>query len=141
MLFYLIKKMKKYKYISKKLIEKYCVKNNEKWENHFALWNFIEILTFSKFIKFYKFYYKETKLQKYNFIEEIAKLRNASAHNFCILNNFKYYNDFSFKPSKSLQSKIRALSIFNKNKKLKYLKNPLYMIVYVYYFLLKNYAL
>lgn len=46
---------------------------------------FYEILTFSEFIKFYKFYCKETKLQKYNFIEEIAKLRNVSAHNFCIL--------------------------------------------------------
>lgn len=45
--------------------------------------------------------------------------------NFCILNNLRSYENFSFKPTKHLQTKMRKLSIVSKNKKLTYLENPL----------------
>ena len=121
----LYKNQRKCNIYQKKLIEKYYIENNEKWENRFALWNFIEILTFSEFVKFYQFYCKTTKMQGCSFVDQISKLRNASAHNFCILNNLRSHENFSFKPTKHLQTKIRKLSIVSKNKKLTYLENPL----------------
>ncbi|EAK0980353.1 Abi family protein [Campylobacter lari] len=121
----LYKDKKKCNIYQKRLIEKYYINNNGKWENHFALWNFIEILTFSEFVKFYQFYCNVTKMPSCNFVDQISKLRNASAHNFCILNNLKSYGNFSFKPTKQLQTKLRKLSVIGKNKKLTYLENPL----------------
>lgn len=56
----------------KNLIEKYFIKKENTWENHFALWNFIEIMTFSEFIKFYNFYSENSKdFKKYPFVKEI----------------------------------------------------------------------
>ena len=122
----------------RKLIEKYYVNQNGIWENYFALWNFIEILTFSEFTKFYQFYCKSSDLKEHNFVNQIGKLRNASAHNFCILNNLKSYKNFYFKPTKLLQTKIRALSVVRKDKKLTHLENPLIHDCICLLFLIKD---
>lgn len=121
----------------KRLIEKYYIKNRNEYESNFALWNFIEILTFAEFINFYNLYFEQSEELKAPFIKEVKELRNAAAHNFCILHILKDYTSINFKPSKLLQRKIREMNIFNQDKKLKKLKNPIIHDCLCLLFLLK----
>ncbi len=63
----------------------------EKYEQNFALWNIIEILNFNDFIEFYNLYFSmyrnEERLNLYYFFKFVKHLRNACAHNNCILNS------------------------------------------------------
>ena len=70
-----------------KIFSKYDLDKNKKIEN-IPIWEFLEIITFGELINFFEFYTKKYKLEdsKYIFIlREINKLRNAVAHNSCVL--------------------------------------------------------
>lgn len=71
----------------KKIFSKYDLDNDKKIEN-IPIWEFLEIITFGELINFFDFYTSEYNLsdKKYVFIlREINKLRNAVAHNSCVL--------------------------------------------------------
>lgn len=71
----------------KKIFSKYDIDKDKKIEN-IPIWEFLEIITFGELINFFEFYTKEYNLDdnKYVFIlREINKLRNAVAHNSCVL--------------------------------------------------------
>ncbi|PAF45470.1 Abi family protein [Helicobacter sp. 11S02629-2] len=64
----------------------------EKYNENMALWNLLEVLTFGDFLKFYDFFYKEIGMKRsknYALAYSARIIRNASAHNNCILNNLK----------------------------------------------------
>lgn len=67
----------------------------QKYNGNFAIWNLIELLSFGELLKLYKFYFnryktisKEDRLQeKINgLLFPVKTLRNAAAHNNCLLN-------------------------------------------------------
>lgn len=71
----------------KKIFSKYDIDGNSKIEN-IPIWEFLEIITFGELINFFDFFTKEYNLSdnKYIFIlREVNKLRNAVAHNSCVL--------------------------------------------------------
>ena len=79
-----------------------------KYENDFAFWNLVEILTFGDLIFFYDFYIskKQTK-NDFDFLLRYIKFaRNAAAHNNCMLNQLNP-NGFKNTPSKKLQNLIK----------------------------------
>ncbi len=65
------------------LVKKYC--------DNWAIWNIVEILSFGDFIKLYEFYFSkypnEGTILKY--LGSVRFLRNAAAHNNCILNSLR----------------------------------------------------
>ena len=71
----------------------YCGNLIEKYKEEYPIWVFIEIIPFGRFIKFYMFV--ANKLQDKKMIDEayllknVRELRNACAHNNCILNDLK----------------------------------------------------
>lgn len=69
----------------------YCGKLIKKYNPHFAIWNIIEILTFGDFNRLYEFYY--SKFPPANdfssFLWSARMLRNAVAHNNCLLNSLR----------------------------------------------------
>lgn len=71
-----------------KIFAKYDIDKDKKLEN-IPIWEFLEIITFGELVNFYEFFSKEYDLKnesKNVFIfREIVKLRNAVAHNTCIL--------------------------------------------------------
>lgn len=70
-----------------KIFSKYDLDNDDKIEN-IPVWEFLEIITFGELINFFDFFTNEYNLDdnKYVFIlREINKLRNAVAHNSCVL--------------------------------------------------------
>lgn len=71
-----------------KIFSKYDIDNNKKIEN-IPIWEFLEIITFGELVNLYELFAKKYKLRdemKNVFIlRDIVKMRNAVAHNSCIL--------------------------------------------------------
>ena len=72
----------------KKIFFKYDIDKNKKLEN-IPIWEFLEVITFGELVNFYEFFSNEYKLDKeiknIFILREIVKLRNAVAHNSCVL--------------------------------------------------------
>ncbi len=64
-----------------------------KYQDNWPIWALIEILSFGDFISLYKFYYKIYNLNrnqnKIDLLMSLKFLRNASAHNNCLLNSLR----------------------------------------------------
>ena len=81
----------------------YTAKDNilKKYNTDLAIWNFIEIVEFGKFITFCKFYYKRypdtTSNDIIDLLWSVKCLRNSSAHNNCLLHNLRPIPQPSFK--------------------------------------------
>ena len=71
-----------------KIFSKYDMDKDKKLEN-IPIWEFLEIITFGELVNFYEYFAKEYNLKqeiKNIFIlREVGKLRNAVAHNSCVL--------------------------------------------------------
>ena len=71
-----------------KIFSKYDLDKDKKLEN-IPIWEFLEIITFGELVNFYDFYTNEYKLKDENkdvyILRDTVKLRNAVAHNNCIL--------------------------------------------------------
>ena len=79
-------------------------------KSDYAVWEFIELIPFGRFIHFYKFcaerLSKRSMMDEFYLLQAAKGLRNACAHNSCILNDMKAGKG-ERKPSKEL---VRALS-------------------------------
>lgn len=78
-------------------------------------WVFIEILSFGDFINFYNFYYEKHALTNplKHILFSVRCLRNAAAHNNCVLNSLKKSDHINFKinnATNSYVSKIGTIS-------------------------------
>lgn len=78
--------------------------------NKFALWNFVEILSFAEFIEFLKFYQNRyrlfnTYIMNLSYICRI--LRNVAAHNNAILDTLKRNLAENFQPNRKLVEKLQ----------------------------------
>lgn len=61
-----------------------------------AVWNFVEMVSFADFISFYAFYYDymRMKCEYTKHFESVRRIRNACAHNVCMLASFKPVQGF-----------------------------------------------
>lgn len=80
--------------IKSKCTGKACSNLVVKYADKFAIWNFIEILNFGDFKQFYQFfYYRNNQFKKscqYSYlINPVRFLRNAAAHNNCLLQSLR----------------------------------------------------
>lgn len=99
------------------LIKKYCsytYKPNSQTPYYFEcpFWVFTEIISFGDFINFYNFYY-----EKYNLVNSLKNilfpvrcLRNAAAHNNCILNSLKKSDHIEFKVNNAVNSYVSKIA-------------------------------
>ncbi len=71
-------------------ISNYGGKNFDKYLESPAVWNFVEMIGFGDFICFYGFYYDFFRLESEytKHFESVRRLRNACAHNVCMLVSF-----------------------------------------------------
>lgn len=71
-----------------KIFSKYDIDKDKKLEN-IPVWEFLEIITFGELVNFYEYFAKEYDLRKESknvfILREVGKLRNAVAHNSCVL--------------------------------------------------------
>lgn len=99
----------------------------QKYQSCYPIWVFVEVISFGDLIKFYEFYTKtfsiNNNVSKYLWSARI--LRNAAAHNSCILNRLaeKYDNDKKINNSLMSYLKINYSSLNSRQTK-QYLLNP-----------------
>lgn len=71
-----------------KVFSKYDINKDKKLEN-IPVWEFLEIITFGELVNFYEFFAKvydlKSETKNVFILREIVKLRNAVAHNSCVL--------------------------------------------------------
>ena len=69
-----------------------------KYRVDLSIWNLIEILEFKNFTNFCDFYYKKFPNQEYikikNMLTSVQFIRNAAAHNNCLINNLNPIDKF-----------------------------------------------
>ena len=92
-----LKNKNEYDYLEKELEKNksgtYCGDLVTKYDGEYPIWVFVEIIPFGRLIKFYRFV--ADKLQDRKMIDEsymlmdVRELRNACAHNNCIINDLK----------------------------------------------------
>lgn len=69
----------------------YCGGIINKYDGHYPVWAFVEIIPFGSFISFLKYcgeYFNEKEfIDNFYLLKDVKRLGNASAHNNCILHN------------------------------------------------------
>lgn len=83
----------------------------------YALWEIVEVLTFGEFIELYRLYYDTypSKENNYsNYLGSVKFLRNAAAHNNCLLNSLKTPYNIKIHKTESLPEKFQKLMVFQK---------------------------
>ncbi len=93
----------------------------EKYVNNFAVWNFVEILTFNELLSFYKFYVNHFSIKEsinlFN-IYAIKSLRNVAAHNTCILNTLTSRPIDNFRTSTEISQFLKKNKILSSRGKI-----------------------
>lgn len=131
----------KYPYITQNIENKKkdsaCADLIHKYANNWAAWNIIEVLSFGDFVKLFQLYYDLYPDKKSNTILNLLwplkYIRNASAHNNCLLNTLRkpyihthLFNDKknAIEPNKELISLLIKVPGISKNTRKKKLANP-----------------
>ncbi len=98
----------------------YCRDLIEKLEHEkYALWNVIEILSFGDFIQLYDLFYEEFPAAKSDRIytypmRSVKSLRNAAAHNNCILNQLTRALDGDLHKNRKVESFVSKIPTIGK---------------------------
>ena len=109
-----------------------------KYENQWAAWNIVEVLSFGDFIKLFELYYDIYPEKKsktiINLLWPVKFIRNASAHNNCLLNTLRkpYIHTHLFnnkknivEPNKELIRLLTKIPNVSKNARKKKTTNPI----------------
>lgn len=71
----------------------YCGSIIEKYDGHYPVWAFLEIIPFGRLVSFYEFFAERvgSKAMKNDYFNLLTckKIRNAAAHSNCVLNDLK----------------------------------------------------
>lgn len=99
----------------------YCKDLIDKYYPYFPIWVFVELITFGTLAYLCDFYYKryDVRLTDNKLLNSVRDLRNASAHNNCLLNNLAKWNNDSYQGVSNRLGKIAGLSNDAKKKQLK----------------------
>ncbi|RXM74055.1 Abi family protein [Clostridium tetani] len=111
--------LREYDYIEKNIDLKgknsVCTDLVVKYKGDFAIWNIVEILSFNDFTKLYQMYYGKYKNKDSmgRFLWSVRLLRNAAAHNSCLLNSLRTPYNYDVIPNKMVinyLSKVKGIS-------------------------------
>lgn len=113
--------------ISKKSYSSACKDLIEKYHDQYSIWSLVEILSFGEFVKLYELYYKKypVKDSYMSYLWSIKYIRNASAHNNCLLNSLKKPYSSSIRPNKEVNTIISKFSGISRSVRQKKMSNPL----------------
>ena len=118
-----------------KIFSKYDIDKDKKLEN-IPVWEFLEIITFGELVNFYELFAKEYELKeeiKNIFIlREIGKLRNAVAHNSCVLSDLDK-KDNSFTPDFKIIKFLKECGIGKETRSNKLSNSRIRQIIYTLY--------
>ena len=100
-------------------------RNNFK-SSDIPVWVFIEVISFGSLISFYKFcadrYKCKQMLDKHYLLKSCKSIRNAAAHNNCILNDLSP-NNTHIKTSSIINNKLSKITTISRNTRQKKMSN------------------
>lgn len=102
-------------------------------DDNYALWEIVEILSFGEFIDLYQLYYSTYHSNRNNFssyLWSIKFLRNAAAHNNCLLNSLKAPYHVTIHKTKEIQFEISKIKTISQNAKDKWMTNPVIILAF-----------
>lgn len=118
-----------------KIFSKYDIDKDKKLEN-IPIWEFLEIITFGELVNFYDFYTKKYNLADENkdvyILREIVKLRNAVAHNTCVLSELNK-RDNNYAPAYKITQYLKDCNIGKKTRTNKLNNSRIRQITYTLY--------
>lgn len=121
------------------LIQKHVTKKKE-----YSLWNIVEILSFGDFILLYEFYYNQypSNNEFTRYLWSIRFLRNAAAHNNCLLNSLRSPYNIEISKNKAIMFFVSTIKGISENVRVEKMKNPVIhdfvVMIYVYNCLIKS---
>ncbi|MEG0297554.1 MAG: Abi family protein [Clostridium sp.] len=110
-----------------------------KYDDNFAVWNIIEVMTFGDFTNLYSLYYEKysEKDSMVEFLWSVKFLRNAAAHNSCLLNSLK--NPYTgIRQNKKINTYISKIEVIKPEERRKKMSNPVIHDFVVTLFVLNN---
>lgn len=115
-----------------------CCNLINKFNKDFAIWNIVEVLSFGDFINLYNLYYKEYNSTNNlsNYLWSVKFLRNAAAHNNCLLNSLKTPYSSHFNRNKQINTIISKIPNIGKTQRITSMNNPVIhdLVVTLYVF-------
>lgn len=135
------KLLTKYPYILSNIQQKKrnsaCADLIYKYENNWAVWNIVEVMSFGDFINLFELYYQiypnDISKSIISFLWSLKFIRNAAAHNNCLLNSLRTPYQHThlldenkmIQPTKALISEIAKVKQISKTARKKKLLNPI----------------
>ena len=92
-----------------------------KYHDHWAAWSIVELMSFGQFIELYQLFYERNRAAFKNnfcvFLFPVRMIRNAAAHNNCLINQLRPPFSREIKPTYEVKHRIvELLSIKKENK-------------------------
>lgn len=97
-----------------------------KYKNNFAIWNIVEVLSFNDFTMLYTLYYNKypSKDSLEDYLWSVRLLRNAAAHNSCLLNSLKTPYNYRIRSNRRVLHYISRIDSISRTARTKRMKNP-----------------
>lgn len=113
-------------------------------DDNYALWEIVEVLSFGHFINLYQLYYSKypSKNNFGSYLWSLKFLRNAAAHNNCLLNSLKAPYKVVLHKNKDILFEISKIKTISEKSRTTWMKNPVIhdfiILVYVYLNVIKS---
>lgn len=103
-----------------------CYDMIEKYHDCFALWNIVEVLTFRQFVDLYELYFSKypSKASMKNCLKPIQFLRNAAAHNNCLINRLNGPYSRNISTNKRVENFVARITTIKATARNKKMQNP-----------------
>ena len=87
------------------------IRKRKEADDSYAMWEIVEVLSFGKFIDLYQLYYSIYKSPEdySSFLWSVKFLRNAAAHNNCLLNSLKAPYHITIHKTKEIQTELAKI--------------------------------
>lgn len=103
-----------------------CYDLIKKYKGNFAIWNIVEVLSFGDFTKLYQIYYQKykTKGSVEKLLWSVRFLRNAAAHNSCLLNSLRIPYSKNINPNMTVMNFLSKIDGIDRTARQNKMKNP-----------------
>lgn len=107
-------------------------------EDHYALWEIVEVLSFGDFIDLYQLYYSRYKssCDYSSYLWPLKFLRNAATHNNCILNSLRAPYHVTIHKNRDILFEVSKIKTISEKSRNTWMKNPVVhdfvILTYVY---------
>lgn len=112
--------------IEKKVNTSTCHQIIAKRKDAWAIWSVVELISFGPFIDLYNLFYSSYEFENdcRGYLYAIKMIRNAAAHNNCLLNQMRAPYSRPISPSYELRNTINRISSYKPDRVTQQLQNP-----------------